>query len=107
MARTVHSKIQFAESKEAATEQALAMVDYESYGLGVLVSVVEVYYNSRTPRLYTAAAVAAELGISQRRVYQIAEERGLGQRLGANAMVFTEAELDNMRVRRTGRPPKR
>ena len=58
------------------------------------------------PRLYTAAQVAAELGITGRRVRQLAKARGLGQKIGPRALVFTEAEVDSLRVRKTGRPRK-
>lgn len=59
-----------------------------------------------TDVLHTARDVAELLGISVRRVYQLAETRRLGRRLGPRAWVFTDADVDNMRVRKTGRPRK-
>jgi hypothetical protein len=57
-------------------------------------------------RLYTARDVAEMLGVSVRRVYQLAKSRRLGRQLRSHALLFTEADLANMRVRKTGRPPK-
>lgn len=58
-------------------------------------------------KLYTVANAAAELGISERRVRELAAERTLGTRLGARLLVFSAAEVEAMRERRpVGRPPQ-
>ena len=50
------------------------------------------------------ADVARILEITPRRVQALAKHRGLGRMVG-NSLAFTAADVDNMRVRRTGRPP--
>lgn len=58
-----------------------------------------------TEELKTAKEVAAELGVTPRRVLALAKTRDAGRQLGTT-WVFTPADVDKMRVRRTGRPPK-
>jgi predicted RNase H-like HicB family nuclease len=50
--------------------------------------------------------VAKELGVSPRRVRQIASSRGIGMKSGRDH-VFTRRDIDAMRERRRGRPPRR
>ena len=57
------------------------------------------------PRLYSTETVANELGISPMRVRQLAVSRQVGRKL-ARDWLFTSAEIDRMRVRRNGRPPR-
>jgi hypothetical protein len=52
-------------------------------------------------KLYSTAEVALELGISVRRVRQLADSRHVGQVVGG-ALVFTARELD--KLRRRGKP---
>jgi hypothetical protein len=53
--------------------------------------------------LYTSRQIAAELGISMRRVQELAKSRKLGRMIGRD-ILFTPADLDSMRSRVTGRP---
>lgn len=53
--------------------------------------------------LATTKEVAEELGISPRRVRALADDRGLGVRLG-NSLAFSRSEIDDMRIRIPGRP---
>lgn len=53
----------------------------------------------------TTAEVAAELGVSVARVHQLARSRHVGTRRG-NVLMFSEKEVDAMRDRRPGRPPR-
>lgn len=55
--------------------------------------------------LQTATQVATQLGISARRVRALAISRRLGERIGP-LWVFSERDIENMRVRVNGRPPK-
>jgi hypothetical protein len=55
------------------------------------------------PNLYTAEDAARILGISPRRIRALAQSRRLGQRLGP-LWVFSERDLEGMRVRVPGRP---
>jgi hypothetical protein len=55
------------------------------------------------PTLYTSDEAAAELGITRRRVLQLAESRNVGRKLGRD-WVFTNSDIDAMRVRVPGRP---
>ncbi len=48
---------------------------------------------------YTAEQAADMLGISPRRVRELAADRGLGTRMGARLLVFTAADVDAMRER--------
>ena len=57
------------------------------------------------PRIYTSDEAAAELGITRRRVLQLAESRNVGRKLGRD-WVFTPDDVDAMRVRTPGRPAK-
>ena len=52
----------------------------------------------------TTNQVAAELGLSNRRVLAIAKHRGLVRKLGSQ-WIFTPAEVQNMRTRATDRGP--
>jgi len=58
--------------------------------------------------LRTTEQVAAELGISARQVQALARARGVGARLGPppHAILFTPADVDALRIRKVGRPPK-
>ena len=56
--------------------------------------------------LSTTAELAAELGVSPRRIRQLAASKALGYRL-ANTILFTPAEVELLRGRRTDRTPKR
>lgn len=53
----------------------------------------------------TAADVALELGISKRRVLQLAHSRSVGSMPGRD-WLFTPEEVDALRVRKIGRPRK-
>ena len=46
---------------------------------------------------YTVAQVAAMLGVTPRRVRQVAAERTLGSTIGARLLVFTPREVEAMR----------
>lgn len=72
-------------------------IDYDNNGGGSAV---------RPRTLYSAADVAAKLGISQSRVRALAQSRGLGQQPIPRTWVFTDADLDAMRDRKPGRPAK-
>jgi hypothetical protein len=50
------------------------------------------------PALLTTADTARALGISRRRVQELASKRGLGQRLG-RTLILDAGDLDNLRVR--------
>jgi len=52
---------------------------------------------------FTTAEVASELGITPMRVRNLARARGLGTKRGHD-LRFSRDEVDNMRVRRPGRP---
>lgn len=52
----------------------------------------------------TASEAATELGISVRRVHQLAKSRQVGSRHGKTLML-SERDIDAMRDRRPGRPP--
>lgn len=54
-------------------------------------------------KVYTTQEVADLLNLSTRRVNAISNSRGLGRLLGRVKM-FTEKEIDNMKIRTTGRP---
>lgn len=56
-------------------------------------------------RLYSSVEVAAELGITQRRVEALAESRHVGQIVG-RSLVFRLADIDAMRDRKPGRPAR-
>lgn len=60
---------------------------------------------TRRERLYTAQEVARLLGLSARRVRALAASRGVGRRIGP-LWVFAGADVDAMRVRVPGRPPR-
>jgi hypothetical protein len=53
--------------------------------------------------IYTSTQIAAELGISMRRVQAMAKSRNLGRMIGRD-ILFSQADLDNMRSRINGRP---
>lgn len=59
----------------------------------------------RTPILLTTNDIAKRLGVTPGRVRQLADARGLGQKLG-NTRIFTEDDVAAMSIRRWGRPPK-
>ena len=50
---------------------------------------------------YTVAQVAALLGVTIRRVRQVAQERGLGRKIGARLLVFSSREMLDMMGRKT------
>ncbi len=54
----------------------------------------------------TAKDVAKELGISRRRVIQLAQSRKVGGQLSSGAWVFTKADLEKLKSRTPGRPAK-
>lgn len=54
-------------------------------------------------KLYTTADAAANLGISIRRVQQLAASRELGTRVGRD-ILFAAADIEAMRERTPGRP---
>lgn len=60
--------------------------------------------------LYSTAAVARILGLHPDRVRRLAQSRGVGQRaIGsspAGPWLFSEADIDAMRIRTPGRPRK-
>lgn len=59
----------------------------------------------RAPSFFTAQQVADLLGIESVTVRQMAARRGLGQRFSARVLLFTDADVDNMRQRnQPGRP---
>lgn len=53
----------------------------------------------------TTEEVARELGVSVARVHQLARARHVGQRRG-HGLMFSQRDIDRMRVRRPGRPPE-
>lgn len=53
----------------------------------------------------TTDDVAAELGVSQRRVLQLADSRGTGKKFGKSVM-FRPSEIEDMRPKAVGRPRK-
>lgn len=55
---------------------------------------------------FTAKDVAKELGISRRRVIQLAQSRRVGGQLSSGAWVFTKADLEKLKSRSPGRPAK-
>jgi predicted RNase H-like HicB family nuclease len=57
------------------------------------------------PKLFSTEEAANELGISRRRVVALAKSRGVGTIVGSS-LVFTEPDIDTMRDRTPGRPPK-
>jgi len=56
--------------------------------------------------LMTTADVAAELGISERRVRALAAARNVGWKVGRGAWVFRPADIEMLRIRRPGRPSR-
>jgi hypothetical protein len=58
--------------------------------------------------LYTPKQAASELGITDARVGQLAQSLGLGVRFSTRIILFTWADIEAMRNRRTarGRPRK-
>lgn len=54
----------------------------------------------------TAKDVAKELGISRRRVIQLAQSRKVGGQLSSGAWVFTKDDLEKLKSRSPGRPAK-
>ncbi len=56
-------------------------------------------------KIYTSRDVADILGISIQRVLALAKSRDVGTYLNPRMMVFSEADIEALRVRRTGRPP--
>lgn len=63
-------------------------------------------YRERWERRYSTAEAAAELGVSERRVRALAAARNIGTRTGRDWM-FSRANVDAMRERTPGRPPKK
>jgi len=60
-----------------------------------------------TDTLYSASAVAKQLGISRQRVVAKAQQRGIGKRPRAGVWLFTPADLVALREpRKPGRPRK-
>jgi hypothetical protein len=57
--------------------------------------------------LYSDDEAAERLGVSARRVRQIATAGGLGAKLGRNTWVFRAADIDAMRARKTAPGPAR
>jgi hypothetical protein len=57
-----------------------------------------------TPRLLTTQQVSERLGISPGRVRQLADLRGLGWKPNARVRLFSEDDVEAMRVRIVGRP---
>lgn len=58
--------------------------------------------------LYSVEQVANELGITGARVRALAASRGVGAHLGkGETWVFRRADIEAMRKRKMGRPPKR
>ncbi|CCF83658.1 DNA-binding protein [Nitrolancea hollandica] len=53
--------------------------------------------------LKTSGQVAEELGVNRQRVWQLAKSRQLGWHIGRD-IIFTPAEVDQMRDRKPGRP---
>lgn len=79
--------------------------EQSDFGLGYYHLRAEI--RAKQERTLTVAHVAEELGISERRVRELAAERTLGTRLGARLLVFSAAEVEAMRERRpVGRPPQ-
>lgn len=58
-----------------------------------------------TNRLYSSEEVALELGITQRRVQQLATSRGVGRPVG-RSLVFRPNDIEALRERSPGRPRK-
>lgn len=59
------------------------------------------------PKLYTAAQVAAYLGLSVNRVNVLARSRGLGTRYGGWERLYTAEDVEQMRIKYgPGRRPK-
>jgi Helix-turn-helix domain len=57
--------------------------------------------------LYSVQQVADELGVSERRVQQLAQSRGVGAQLGrGGTWVFRRQDIEALRERKAGRPPK-
>lgn len=56
--------------------------------------------------LMTTADVAAELGISERRVRALAAARNVGWQPGQGVWVFRPADIEMLRIRRPGRPSR-
>lgn len=52
------------------------------------------------PTVYTVAQVSQELGISPRRVREIATTLNLGSKMGARLIVFTAKEVEAMKANR-------
>lgn len=60
---------------------------------------------SSESKTYTIEAAAAELGLSYDRTRRLAIARGLGRK-HSDVWMLTDAEIDLMRERKPGRPPK-
>lgn len=58
----------------------------------------------RVKDLMGAAEVAAEIRIHPSRVRRLANQHGIGRRLGARVWLFTPADLEAMRLHAHGRP---
>lgn len=56
--------------------------------------------------IYTVSQVADILHVTDDRVRRLALSRGVGRKLDARTWVFTAADVDAMRIRIPGRPPK-
>lgn len=55
--------------------------------------------------IYDTAEVAEKLGVSKRRVRQLAASRKLGKKKGSG-WIFTDSDVKKMSVREPGRPRK-
>lgn len=58
------------------------------------------------PEPYTAAEAAALLGISPRQIRHRAQRAGVGTRAGARLLLFSDADLDRLRLRQPSGWPK-
>jgi hypothetical protein len=58
----------------------------------------------RSVKLFTTNQVAEQLSISIRRVQALAKSRKLGYKYGRD-ILFTSAEITQMKDRKVGRPP--
>lgn len=56
---------------------------------------------------YTTAEVAAILGIDESRVKRLAVSRHLGHKFGERLWMFSDVDIEAMRTRKRGRPPKK
>lgn len=57
-----------------------------------------------TPAVHTTTETAALLGIDESRVKRMAAARGLGRKFGERVWMFSDADVEAMRVRKRGRP---